>query len=264
MAVSFVNNANLLSDAFDRISRMNDPQAAALQQFQSAIPATSDAIRKDYTAGQVAKALESETKPEKKFLAASQRAMALGDYATALQYADLYDKSLDRAAQTAFQNEQLRLIGQKSRAEADQKAAEEAAKQAKALADLEYAKANVDQSIALIDANPYAFSTVGKKLNWGKEGKNARAEVKQRATFLANQLTQIARGSGAAASMMNSDKEGMRALGVLDDPSAHTGEELRSAMRTAIEILEYERTGKMPSWHAISPVQDVSKYSGLL
>lgn len=107
MAVSFVNNANLLSGAFDRISRMNDPQAAALQRFQGAIPATSDTIRKDYTAGQVAKALESETDPEKKFLAASQRAMALGDEATALQYAELYDKSLDRAAQTAYQNAKL-------------------------------------------------------------------------------------------------------------------------------------------------------------
>lgn len=107
MPVSFVNNANLLSGAFDRVSRMADPQYAASQQFQKAMPVAVNTVKKQYTAGQVSKALESETEPEKQFLAASQTAMALGDEDTALKYAELYDKSLDRQAQTAYQNAKL-------------------------------------------------------------------------------------------------------------------------------------------------------------
>lgn len=115
MAVSFVNNAGLLSNAFDRVARMNDPQVANLQRFQAALPATSDVIRKEYTAGQVAKALGANGTD---YNAAAQRAMALGDEETALKYAELYDRSLARKDEADYRNAILAAQMTKNQADA--------------------------------------------------------------------------------------------------------------------------------------------------
>lgn len=106
MAVQFVNNAGLLSQAFDQLSRMNEGKAQALNAWADALGKTVNAGTKGYQSGQIAKALGAEGTD---YQAAAQRAMELGDVDTAMRYADLYDKSLDRQAQTAYQNMQLEL-----------------------------------------------------------------------------------------------------------------------------------------------------------
>ena len=106
MAVQFVNNAGLLSQAFDQLSRMNEGKAQALGTWSSALDKTVKAGVKGYQSGQIARALGSEGTD---YQAAAKRAMELGDVDTAMRYADLYDKSLNRQAQTAYQNMQLEL-----------------------------------------------------------------------------------------------------------------------------------------------------------
>lgn len=121
MAVQFVNNAGLLSQAFDQLSRMNEGKAQALGTWSGALDKTVKAGVKGYQSGQIAKALGAEGTD---YQAAAKRAMELGDVDTAMRYADLYDKSLDRQAQTAYKN--LLLDEQKA------KAAIEAAEKAEA------------------------------------------------------------------------------------------------------------------------------------
>lgn len=106
MAVQFVNNAGLLSQAFNQLSRMNEGKAQALGTWSDALDKTVKAGVKGYQSGQIAKALGAEGTD---YQAAAQRAMELGDVDTAMRYADLYDKSLNRQAQTAYQNMQLEL-----------------------------------------------------------------------------------------------------------------------------------------------------------
>lgn len=111
MAVQFVNNAALLSGAFDRLAGINAGKVQASKDFQSALDQGVGAINKKYQSGQIAKALGAEGTD---YQAAAQRAMELGDVDTAMRYAELYDKSLDRQAQTAYQNMQLDLDAAKA------------------------------------------------------------------------------------------------------------------------------------------------------
>lgn len=113
--VQFVNNAGLLSGAFDRVAHQYDPQVQALQNLPGAISNTAKTIRKEYTTGQIAKALGDDGTD---YNAAAQRAMALGDEEMALKYAELYDKSLDRQAQTAYRNAMLEAQTAKAGADA--------------------------------------------------------------------------------------------------------------------------------------------------
>lgn len=111
MAVQFVNNAGLLSNAFDQLARMNEGKAQALNVWGEALGNALNAGAKGYQSGQIAKALGAEGTD---YQAAAQRAMELGDVDTAMRYADLYDKSLNRQAQTAYQNMQLELDAAKA------------------------------------------------------------------------------------------------------------------------------------------------------
>lgn len=104
MAVQFVNNSALLSSAFDRVARMNDPQVAALHRVQAALPTGVAQIQKKYNAGQIAEALGPQGT---NYNAAAQRAMALGDEETALKYAELYDRSLARADEAQYRHDML-------------------------------------------------------------------------------------------------------------------------------------------------------------
>lgn len=263
MAVSFVNNAGLLSGAFDRVARQYDPQVAALQQLPGAIAGTSDIIRKEYTAGQVAKALGEDGSD---YNAAAQRAMALGDEATALKYADLYDKSLDRQAQTAYRNAMLAAQLQKNKADADKDAAETAAKAAAAL------KAQESLNRGLEDLDAIARS--GDLTTWGyrraKGGfaseTHRNAEGKLKAAIAAIAPAAIQRLKEAGVSGINTEGEFYNYIGLPPNP---TSDQLAGALPRLKATLGYTGDwgqspvpGAAPAAGGLSLPQ--SKYTGLM
>ena len=108
MATSFINNAALLSQAFDRIANQNAGLSNTLNTWAGAGGSIANAARRRYNAGQIAEALGEEGS---NYQLASKRAAELGDNDLALKYAELYDKSLERQQDLAYQNESLRLKG---------------------------------------------------------------------------------------------------------------------------------------------------------
>lgn len=63
-----------------------------------------------------------------------------------------------------------------------------------------------------------------------------RSKGLQEMTQYVGAVTDLARQNGAAASMMNSDKEGQRALGILNNPATYSSEELASASETVLDL----------------------------
>lgn len=63
-----------------------------------------------------------------------------------------------------------------------------------------------------------------------------RAKGLQGMTQYVGAVTDLARQNGAAASMMNSDKEGQRALGILNNPATYSAEELASAAEVVKDL----------------------------
>ncbi len=80
-------------------------------------------------------------------------------------------------------------------------------------------------------------SSVAKALV-GDKGLAKRGELLQQATQYVSAVTDLARQNGAAASMMNSDKEGQRALGILSNPANYTAQELAAAADSVIQLYD--------------------------
>lgn len=111
-----------------------------------------------------------------------------------------------------------------------------------------FVNATINNAIDTINQNEDALSLYGKSGlgRLSSENRQIQATINQQATVVATALTSLAREGGAAAQMMNSDKEGQRALGILADPVNATGSELKAAFKVAQEYLNYSRTGVLP------------------
>ena len=132
-----------------------------------------------------------------------------------------------------------------------QAAQAKAEKEAQDMRDLDYVNASANTAIDLINENPDAM-TKFKQSDWGdwtksKSDREVSAQVASYITPIVQQITAIQREGGAAASMMNSDADARRAFGYLNDPSSHTGSELKWAIEKAQEYINFKKTGELPA-----------------
>lgn len=74
------------------------------------------------------------------------------------------------------------------------------------------------------------------KAKVGDKTLGERSAGLQEMTQYVGAVTDLARQNGAAASMMNSDKEGQRALGILNNPATYSAEELASAAEVVLDL----------------------------
>jgi hypothetical protein len=74
------------------------------------------------------------------------------------------------------------------------------------------------------------------KAKVGDKTLGERSAGLQEMTQYVGAVTDLARQNGAAASMMNSDKEGQRALGILNNPATYSAEELASAAEQVLDL----------------------------
>lgn len=82
-----------------------------------------------------------------------------------------------------------------------------------------------------------AISSLAK----GKVGDKAlakRGELLQKATQYVSAITDLAKQGGATGQMMNSDKEGQRAMAIFANPSAYSAEELGAAADSLVNLYD--------------------------
>lgn len=72
----------------------------------------------------------------------------------------------------------------------------------------------------------------------GDEALKKRAELLQAGTQYVSAITDMAKQGGATGAMMNSDKEGQRAMSMFANPGAYTAEELAAAADVLIDLYD--------------------------
>lgn len=98
----------------------------------------------------------------------------------------------------------------------------------------------------------------------GDENLAARGQLLQEVAEVTGAITSLRRASGTAASMMNSDKEGQRALQILDNPSRYSSEELAAAVDTATRMYDnaLRYSGKYEQVYGVKPGEEQSFPTG--
>lgn len=182
---------------------------------------------------------------------AAQIATQAGDNDRAMKYAKLANDKQSQLDDAACRNALIRLQRDKMNADAADKAAADATKAADAEQRKQSRMGNIDAAISVIEDNPWAFSSMGNNTimrGLGLSGdRAARSEVYSRVAQEIQGLQAELAANKVAASTMNSDKEGQRALGVLADPSSATGSELIAALRIAKKALQGDLASPMDS-----------------
>lgn len=169
---------------------------------------------------------------------AADIATRAGDHDRAMGYAKLANDKQAQLADASYRNAMVGLQRDKMNAAAaekeEAKAAAEQRKQSRV--------GNIDETIRVIEDNPWAFSSLGNNMvmrGLGLSGdRSARGEVYGRIAQEIQGLQAELAANKVAASTMNSDKEGQRALGILADPSSATGSELIAALKIAKKALQ--------------------------
>lgn len=169
---------------------------------------------------------------------AADIATRAGDHDRAMGYAKLANDKQAQLADASYRNAMVGLQRDKMNAAAAEKeeanAAAEQRKQSRV--------GNIDETIRVIEDNPWAFSSLGNNMvmrGLGLSGdRSARGEVYGRIAQEIQGLQAELAANRVAASTMNSDKEGQRALGILADPSSATGSELIATLKIAKKALQ--------------------------
>lgn len=169
---------------------------------------------------------------------AADIATRAGDHDRAMNYAKLANDKQAQLADASYRNAMVGLQRDKMNAAAaekeEAKAAAEQRKQSRV--------GNIDETIRVIEDNPWAFSSLGNNMvmrGLGLSGdRSARGEVYGRIAQEIQGLQAELAANKVAASTMNSDQEGQRALGILADPSSATGSELIAALKIAKKALQ--------------------------
>lgn len=173
---------------------------------------------------------------------AADIATRAGDHDRAMAYAKLANDKQAQLANASYRNAMVGLQRDKMNADAAAKAKDEADKVAAAEQRKQSRVGNIDETIKVIEDNPWAFSSLGNNMvmrGLGLSGdRSARGEVYGRIAQEIQGLQAELAANKVAASTMNSDKEGQRALGILADPSSATGSELIAALKIAKKALQ--------------------------
>lgn len=92
----------------------------------------------------------------------------------------------------------------------------------------------------------------------GDENLAMRGQLLQEVSEVVGAVTNLARSSGASASMMNSDKEGQRALAILSNPSKYDDQTLAAAVDTATRMYDnaLRYSGKYEQVYGVKPGQE--------
>lgn len=92
----------------------------------------------------------------------------------------------------------------------------------------------------------------------GDENLATRGQLLQEVAEVTGAITSLRRASGTAAGMMNSDKEGQRALQILDNPSRYSSEELAAAVDVATRMYDnaLRFSGKYEQVYGVKPGQE--------
>lgn len=195
---------------------------------------------------------------------AADIATRAGDHDRAMAYAKLANDKQEQLANAAYRNAMVGLQRDKINADAADKAAAGAAKAAEAEQRKQSRLGNIDAAISVIEDNPWAFSSVGNSMvmrGLGLSGdRAARGEVYGRVAQEIQGLQAELAANKVAASTMNSDTEGRRALGVLADPSSATGTELVAALKIAKKALQGDLATPMSAdtpGHATAPSDNI-------
>lgn len=244
-----INNAALLSGAFDRVANMNAAQYAAAQKLPGAIAGTADTIKQQYTAGQVAKALGEGGD---QYGAASVRAMELGDQDLAVKYAELRDKDLARQQDVAFQNARLGLEREKLAA-AQKGQQEDPAVAARTQQTLNDSLDDLQQLADSGDLTTWGYRRAAA--GFGSES-HRNATGKMKAAIAGIAPVAISRLKEAGVSGINTLGEFFNYVGLPENP---TSEELAGALPRIKATLGYTGTGG-----GGVPQQDITSQVNLL
>lgn len=92
----------------------------------------------------------------------------------------------------------------------------------------------------------------------GDENLAIRGQLLQEVSEVVGAVTNLARSSGASASMMNSDKEGQRALAILSNPSKYDDQTLAAAVDTATRMYDnaLRYSGKYEQVYGVKPGEE--------
>lgn len=92
----------------------------------------------------------------------------------------------------------------------------------------------------------------------GDENLATRGQLLQEVSEVVGAVTNLARSSGASASMMNSDKEGQRSLAILSNPSKYDDQTLAAAVDTATRMYNNAliHSGKYEQVYGVKPGQE--------
>lgn len=92
----------------------------------------------------------------------------------------------------------------------------------------------------------------------GDENLATRGQLLQEVSEVVGAVTNLARSSGTAASMMNSDKEGQRVLGILSNPTEHSSKELAAAVDVATRMYDnaLRYSGKYEQVYGVKPGEE--------
>lgn len=92
----------------------------------------------------------------------------------------------------------------------------------------------------------------------GDENLATRGQLLQQVSEVVGAVTNLARSSGASASMMNSDKEGQRALAILSNPSKYDDQTLAAAVDTATNMYNnaLRFSGKYEQVYGVKPGEE--------
>jgi hypothetical protein len=98
----------------------------------------------------------------------------------------------------------------------------------------------------------------------GDENLATRGQLLQEVSQVVGAVTSLQRASGTAAGMMNSDKEGQRALAILSNPSQYSSEELAAAVDTATRMYDnaLRFSGKYEQVYGVKPGEEQSFPTG--
>lgn len=169
---------------------------------------------------------------------AADIATRAGDHDRAMGYAKLANDKQAQLENASYRNAMVGLKRDKMNADAAEKAEAKAAAEQRKQSRV----GNIDETIKVIEDNPWAFSSLGNNMvmrGLGLSGdRSARGEVYGRIAQEIQGLQAELAANKVAASTMNSDKEGQRALGILADPSSATGSELIAALKIAKKALQ--------------------------
>lgn len=169
---------------------------------------------------------------------AADIATRAGDHDRAMSYAKLANDKQAQLADASYRNAMVGLQRDKMNAAAAEKEEAKAAAEQRKQSRM----GNIDETIRVIEDNPWAFSSLGNNMvmrGLGLSGdRSARGEVYGRIAQEIQGLQAELAANKVAASTMNSDKEGQRALGILADPSSATGSELIAALKIAKKALQ--------------------------